>query len=68
MHLFRQERLYEKYGTHFVHAGDEWYLLAEKELPEEESYDGYLQLENGVGMVRLLREELKNDSGLGYFL
>ena len=56
-----QERLYEKYGTHFVHAGDEWYLLAEKELPEEESYDGYLQLENGVGMVRLLREELKNE-------
>ena len=56
-----QDRLYEKYGTHFVHAGDEWYLLAEKELPEEESYDGYLQLENGVGMVRLLREELKNE-------
>ena len=23
-----QEELYQKYGTHFVHAGDEWYLLA----------------------------------------
>ena len=45
------------HGTHFIHASDEWYLLAEEELPPEESYDGYLQLENGVGMLRLLREE-----------
>lgn len=52
-----QNMLYEKYGTHFIHAGDEWYLLAEEELPEEERYDGYLQLENGVGMLRLLEEE-----------
>ncbi len=54
-----QKRIYEQYGTHFVHAGDEWYLLAEEELPEEERYDGYLQLENGVGMLRLLLEEFK---------
>ena len=52
-----QKRLYAQYGTHFVHAGDEWYLMAGQELPEKESYDGYLQLENGVGMVRLLHEE-----------
>ena len=32
-------------------------LLAEQELPVEDSYDGYLQLENGVGMLRLLKEE-----------
>lgn len=56
-----QDRLYKKHGTHFVHAGDEWYLLAGQEIPEEGSYDGYLQLENGVGMVRLLHEELKNE-------
>ena len=47
----------EKYGTHLVHAGDEWYILAGREVPEAESYDGYLQLENGVGMVRLLLDE-----------
>ena len=47
----------ELYGTHFIHASDEWYLLAEEELPPEECYDGYLQLENGVGMLRLLKEE-----------
>lgn len=39
-------------GTHFVHASDEWYILAERPFPEEETYDGYLQLENGVGMMR----------------
>ena len=53
-----QERLFQEYGNHFIHAGDEWYLLAEEELPSAESYDGYRQLENGVGMVRLLKEEV----------
>lgn len=52
-----QEICMQKCGLHFIHASDEWYLLAEKELPEEESYDGYIQLENGVGMLRLLRTE-----------
>ena len=47
----------QKCGLHFIHASDEWYLLAEEELPAEDSYDGYLQLENGVGMLRLLRTE-----------
>ena len=52
-----QKKAYEEYGLHFMHASDEWYLLAERELPEEERYDGYLQLENGVGMLRLLMNE-----------
>ena len=47
----------EEHELHFVHASDEWYLLAERPLPEEERYDGYLQLENGVGMLRLLMTE-----------
>ncbi len=48
------------YGTHFVHASDEWYLLAEEEIPAEENYDGYLQLENGVGMLRLFEDEFED--------
>ena len=55
-----QEKLYPQYGLHFVHASDEWYVLAEEELPPEESYDGYLQLENGVGMLRLMLEEFED--------
>ena len=51
------EKFYEEYGLHFIHASDEWYILAERELPEEERYDGYIQLENGVGMMRLLYDE-----------
>ena len=47
----------ETHQTHFIHASDEWYLLAEQPLPEEDNYDGYIQLENGVGMIRLLIEE-----------
>ncbi|MCM1143358.1 MAG: DUF512 domain-containing protein [Blautia sp.] len=54
-----QEKIYKEYGVHFVHASDEWYILAEEELPEEERYDGYLQLENGVGMLRLQMEEFR---------
>lgn len=56
-----QGRLLEEQGTHFIHAGDEWYLLAEQEIPAEETYDGYLQLENGVGMVRLLENEVQEE-------
>ena len=54
-----QQKAYDEYGYHFIHAGDEWYILAEEEVPEEERYDGYLQLENGVGMMRLLQNEFK---------
>lgn len=49
-----QDIAMKKYGYHFVHASDEWYINAEKEIPDEDNYDGYVQLENGVGMVRLL--------------
>ena len=54
-----QDKLFSQYGLHFIHASDEWYLLAERELPQEENYDGYLQLENGVGMLRLLMDEFE---------
>ncbi len=52
-----QQECFEKYGLHFIHASDEWYILAERPFPEEERYDGYMQLENGVGMMRLLMTE-----------
>lgn len=55
-----QKKAYPEFHYHFAHASDEWYLLAERELPEEERYDGYLQLENGVGMLRLLLNEFED--------
>lgn len=56
-----QKTLYEQYGLHFIHASDEWYIMAEREFPEENRYDGYIQLENGVGMMRLLWEEFMEE-------
>ncbi len=52
-----QNILKEKNGHYFVQASDEWYINAGLELPKEERYEGYIQLENGVGMMRLLIDE-----------
>ncbi len=53
-----QERLLQKHGTRFVHASDEWFLKAGVPVPAADYYEGYGQLENGVGMVRLLMDEV----------
>ena len=55
-----QKHFKEKYNTSFVHASDEWFILAENDFPPEEYYEGYGQLENGVGMMRLLITEVEN--------
>lgn len=39
-----------QYGTRLVYAADEFYLKAEREIPGEEYYESYPQIENGVGM------------------
>ncbi len=46
-----------KYGTRIFFCGDEMYLKAGRELPEDEFYEEYTQLDNGVGMLRLLITE-----------
>ncbi len=56
-----QEKIFHEHGIHFIHASDEWYFLAGRDFPEEERYDGYLQLENGVGMMRLLITEFEQE-------
>ena len=53
-----QERLLKEHGTRFVFASDEWYIIAEYPIPEEDYYEGYGQIENGVGMVRSLSDEV----------
>lgn len=53
-----QKTAMEKWGFHFVHASDEWYINSGIPIPDEESYDGYNQIENGVGMVRLMHNEI----------
>ena len=46
-----QERCRKETGKSFVYLGDEFYLLAEKELPPAAWYDGFPQLENGIGLT-----------------
>jgi putative radical SAM enzyme (TIGR03279 family) len=47
-----QKRYRRKLGSVFVHAADELYLLAGRDVPEAVHYEEFGQLENGVGMVR----------------
>jgi putative radical SAM enzyme (TIGR03279 family) len=47
------------YGTRFIYASDEWYIKAELPIPDEASYEGYPQIENGVGMLRSLFNEFE---------
>ncbi len=54
-----QKHFKKKYGSFVVQASDEWYIMAEKEIPKAERYEGYIQLENGVGMTRLFIDEVK---------
>ena len=54
-----QEKIYQEHGILMIHAGDVWFVLAEEEVPEVERYDVYLLLENGVGMMRLLFNEVQ---------
>lgn len=49
-----QKKIFDTHGSHFIHCGDEFYIMAGVDVPKEATYDDYLQLENGVGMTRLL--------------
>ena len=51
------EKCLEKYGSRIFFCGDELYLKCGREVPEDEFYEEYYQLENGVGMLRLLETE-----------
>ena len=54
-----QDHFRRTQGTAFVHASDEWFILAGEDFPDEAYYEGYGQLENGVGMMRLLIDEVR---------
>lgn len=55
------KRFYEKFSNRIVFASDEFYLKAELEIPEKEYYEDYPQLENGVGMIRSMREDVERE-------
>lgn len=53
-----QDRCLEEFGTRFVFASDEFFVMSEIEVPESKAYEGFLQIENGVGMMRKMQDEV----------
>ncbi len=52
-----REKLLKERGTRFVFPADEFYLIAGMDLPGDEEYEGYAQIDDGVGLLRLLETE-----------
>ena len=47
-----QQKFLNAFSSRFVFAADEWYIISEQAFPEDQEYEDYLQLDNGVGLVR----------------
>lgn len=47
------EEFQQKFGSRVAWLADEWFLIAGQELPSEEEYEEYPQIDNGVGSIRL---------------
>ena len=55
-----QQKYLKEIGTPFVRLSDEFYVLAEMDLPSEDFYGEYDQLEDGIGMITLFRKYIKD--------
>ena len=52
-----QQRIRAEEGRTFIYLGDEFYFLAGRDVPPAEMYDGFPQLDNGIGLTRNFIEE-----------
>ncbi len=57
------DRALAERGTRWVHGSDDLYLVAEVDLPPAEDYEGFEQVENGVGSVRYLQQRIIEEGG-----
>lgn len=57
IHKFQQKSL-GNIGTRFVFLSDEFYVMAQKKIPSYEAYEGFVQIENGVGLICKLEREI----------
>ncbi|WP_312699556.1 DUF512 domain-containing protein [Sedimentibacter sp.] len=55
-----QKKLLKKLGTRFIFIADEFYIQSENEFPSYEDYEEFDQLENGIGMCRLFRQQIED--------
>ncbi|MBU3111405.1 DUF512 domain-containing protein [Clostridium lacusfryxellense] len=56
-----QEKYISEIDSPFIRLSDEFYVIADIDVPGEKFYDGYSQLEDGIGMIRLLRSVINKD-------
>lgn len=54
-----RQRLLKEIGTRFVFASDEFYVEADRPIPGYDTYEDFLQIENGVGLIASLTEEFE---------
>ena len=57
----KQKQFLDKINTRFVFASDEFYVLANRETPQDDDYEGYPQIENGVGLMRSFQTEIEEE-------
>lgn len=57
-----QKAFQKEFGINLIYASDEFYINAKLPLPSAEQYDGFPQIENGVGLISSMQEEF--DSGI----
>ncbi|GAA0734656.1 DUF512 domain-containing protein [Clostridium oceanicum] len=55
-----QMKFLKEVGKPFVRLSDEFYVIAERDVPDSGFYDGFNQLEDGVGVIRVFRENIHN--------
>lgn len=55
---FFQEKALKNFNTHFAYPSDEFFCIAERPIPHSDFYEGFPQIENGVGMIRQFEDEL----------
>ena len=56
-----QLKMRRDFGETFIYLGDEFYLLANRDFPPEEFYDGFPQLDNGIGLARSFIEDFRSE-------
>ncbi len=52
-----QQKIRAEIGKTFIYLGDEFYFLAEREMPPADFYDDFPQIENGIGLTRNFIED-----------
>ncbi|MGE5371413.1 MAG: DUF512 domain-containing protein [Solirubrobacterales bacterium] len=55
-----QKKFYRELGIHFVYLADEFYLKAGRAFPKAETYDDFVQIENGIGLARRFLDEVRS--------